>query len=1269
MKPKFSIAIHYAQDQEILLSLERDGRTGQEIRLGGKGYFLSYLGDDIAKARIVETLEETFVDNDRPVTQEALKKSLESFGIVAVTSRSEKLQRGLKRAAIMGKGMQQMSRRQTSDEARGRTMVENPHINLFMEVRTEEEEELLAKQREGVFRCWKTDKNANLALPEWEAYKKEQWKKNQTELDFVPWLYHQIWEQSGTKDDILTWLIRFEYEKFNVEMPFDEWKKAFISDITTYYGQYCDAHATQAEILNAWLEKSISGLNLSDADYVTFKAWRKAGKIDHFQAAILRKAWEQTDKRLSLEKYTELKRQALDERWEKSGLKQAGVSFQYWREMQDPTLVNDTGLRPFIRCDAKTRKLYHVTSSQTGEILRNGRLYSTEYDTTLHSGKGYAIFVVDSDEQIYAGSHIQQVFHHSSFLSNAATLASGEVRMGLESFIQYAKDKHHADVMLAEFTSNNKDPYKIQFIKNEKDNTWTIAGEDAEANMQIIPVPAGSELETSLQDPAMKDLSFSKRSTILTQAATVLGRKNPTDQVTLLSSKSGHYQPKDEENYYMLKLWERHGVDLSQTPFVSLGSSEAYRCAQEYLDLIEPRMRARQETRLYLETGSVQNHLREPLSSVQNSVVINEKSECYEGGLSHPAFSHPNVLHAKNLPGYREGALVLKEDVKLRIEKLKAKLVKATVDVKALDKLIKNTSKRMRARRLGRRLLKENTEARIEKMTREINVLENALSATYEPPGTQIIRGGGVMTLNAAGEVIEVDAKLGNYVLSPQEIEKTLLTLKQRGVNLESLSLITYDGKGRSIPLQNAHQYIIDKSRQVLHEGPSASLDVGDTSYGAIARKLGAAPSSAAIAESFESAEEKVKQEESILHHQKKELKKLIEHHKVVGASVAVLDNGEMSAFSAGKLVSGGEQNLTPDGVFEAASLSKPVFAYIVLKIVERGDIDLDAPLCQLSQNGFGPPELRETPEYQQLTARMVLSHQTGLPNWWPHSFQAEPGAQFNYSGLAFTCLCDVIQESSGLSLEQLAKRELEPLGIVQSHYFYQPEDDADEKRRFAVGHNAAGVPDEKSHYVKQSEENPQMLFEKPLPAASLFITAEHYAKFLDACINDKFIREHMFVDSNDLAGRDKKGLEAGVPSDMLNQLHWGLGMGIQNNKDGSKTLFHWGDSETFRNLATLRIEEDGSYKGVVCLTNSADGAAIFRQVSEPIVGDNGPISVWLRKREKLNVSKASFSTTVESPDTQYMREQLQAIKSEEKNLDSSSSAETSNTPGIRGSK
>jgi CubicO group peptidase (beta-lactamase class C family) len=388
-------------------------------------------------------------------------------------------------------------------------------------------------------------------------------------------------------------------------------------------------------------------------------------------------------------------------------------------------------------------------------------------------------------------------------------------------------------------------------------------------------------------------------------------------------------------------------------------------------------------------------------------------------------------------------------------------------------------------------------------------------------------------------------------------------------------------------------------------------------------------------------------------------LQELIAEHGVIGSSVAILDNEGISTFSAGKLEQGIPEDITPDSVFEAASLSKPVFAYIVLKMVERGKFDLDTPLYQLSQNGFGPPELREVPEYQLLTARMILSHQSGLPNWAAvPAYQAEPGMQFNYSGLGFQFLCDVVEEVSGLSLEALAKRELEPLGIIQSSYFYQPEDTAPEKQRFAKGHNSRGVADEKSHYVKKSEENPNMLFEKPIPAASLFITAPHYAKFLEACLNDDFVRPLMFHETSDLVGRDQKAIDLGVTPETLGKLHWGLGMGVQTNLDGSKTIFHWGDSETYRNLAAVRVDENNAYKGVVCLSNSVNGPAVFRQMIEPVVGNIEPIVDWLNKRERFSLSISSFAQTdtkhTNIARTQTMRGAVDALKDDQAAADDS---------------
>ena len=83
-----------------------------------------------------------------------------------------------------------------------------------------------------------------------------------------------------------------------------------------------------------------------------------------------------------------------------------------------------------------------------------------------------------------------------------------------------------------------------------------------------------------------------------------------------------------------------------------------------------------------------------------------------------------------------------------------------------------------------------------------------------------------------------------------------------------------------------------------------------------------------------------------------------------------------------------------------SASLSKPVFAYAALRLNERGVFDLDTPLAE-----YLPYErLIDESRYRQITARMVMSHSTGLPNWGGDrlNLNADPGTAWGYSGEGF---------------------------------------------------------------------------------------------------------------------------------------------------------------------------------------------------------------------------------------------------------------------------
>lgn len=318
------------------------------------------------------------------------------------------------------------------------------------------------------------------------------------------------------------------------------------------------------------------------------------------------------------------------------------------------------------------------------------------------------------------------------------------------------------------------------------------------------------------------------------------------------------------------------------------------------------------------------------------------------------------------------------------------------------------------------------------------------------------------------------------------------------------------------------------------------------------------------------------------------------------------------------------------DTIFEAASLSKPVFAYIVLKMVERGELNLDTPLYEYypklkdgegynEKNGFGPPELREHPNYKKLTARLILSHQACLPNEFQPKkdnpalpdfeyVSSDVGKKFDYSGEAYRFLLDVVKRETGKELEQLAQEAFlemkEFSGSPMTHSSFRPPKDIS---NLAVGH------------LKDGEMDPQRHFYFPHPAASLYTTAEDYGLFMKACVNDPFIRKHLFeVVVPELTNRDDKAMT--VSSDTLNHIAWGNGIGLQKSNTGSLTAFHWGDAnQTCRNFMAINLETN---QATACFTNSANGPAIFRQIAEPIVGNLDAACEWLYTREGYNQEK-----------------------------------------------
>lgn len=263
----------------------------------------------------------------------------------------------------------------------------------------------------------------------------------------------------------------------------------------------------------------------------------------------------------------------------------------------------------------------------------------------------------------------------------------------------------------------------------------------------------------------------------------------------------------------------------------------------------------------------------------------------------------------------------------------------------------------------------------------------------------------------------------------------------------------------------------------------------------------------------------------------------------VPGASVAVVEGDEV-AWCEGFGARNAEtvEPVEPSTLFEAASLSKPVFAYVVLRLADRGVIDLDRPLAEY----LSYERLEHDPRHRRITPRMVLSHQTGLPNWGgdPLELQADPGT-FGYSGEGFVYLQRVVERVTGEDLQALARREaFEPLGLTSTSYVWL---DVFEGRA-ASGHDRIGGA------------VPLQRFDEPNAAFSLVTTAEDYARFLAAMMQGEGLKaetaEALRTGWIDAAGWS-------LPEEGAGKVSWGLGIGIQEGRAG-KALWHWGQRPRF---------------------------------------------------------------------------------------------------------
>ncbi len=362
------------------------------------------------------------------------------------------------------------------------------------------------------------------------------------------------------------------------------------------------------------------------------------------------------------------------------------------------------------------------------------------------------------------------------------------------------------------------------------------------------------------------------------------------------------------------------------------------------------------------------------------------------------------------------------------------------------------------------------------------------------------------------------------------------------------------------------------------------------------------------------------------------ELPRIMQAFAVPGVGIAVVEDGAV-AWSRGVGMANAQTQapLAARTVFEDASLSKPVFAYLVMQLVEQGRMALDVPLLQYRC----PDYLGDHPWLARITVRDVLRHTTGLPDWRrsPATEKLvpafEPGTRVTYSGEAFVWLQLVVEELTGQSLDAAMQAHLfGPAGMRDSSYTWN----ADLAARSVHGHPAhdrAGgdVPRQVLREQWELAQKVALRWGKPLSAwryedaqralpevlalappglvswpgdilanaaASLRTTVSDYARFLCLMMDG---RQRASWELSDAARRAMLTPQISLPGRWTEK---GLGWNMEQTRDGPMFYHSGSNSGIFKNFA---LGDAQRRRGIVVLTNGGSGAFVHQRVVRAATG------------------------------------------------------------------
>jgi CubicO group peptidase (beta-lactamase class C family) len=298
----------------------------------------------------------------------------------------------------------------------------------------------------------------------------------------------------------------------------------------------------------------------------------------------------------------------------------------------------------------------------------------------------------------------------------------------------------------------------------------------------------------------------------------------------------------------------------------------------------------------------------------------------------------------------------------------------------------------------------------------------------------------------------------------------------------------------------------------------------------------------------------------------------MIDHH-IPTLGIGYIEEGKIKE----EQVFGTDENGKPEPdntMFDVASLTKPVTAMVVMKLVNSGKWDLDEPLFHY----WTDPDVANDPRSKRLTTRHVLSHQSGFPNWRDGSlvFEFEPGAHYQYSGEGFEYLRRALEKRFNKPLDQLANELIfEPLNMHDTHYYW---DKSTDTARIAKRYSSNGGEYATHRTVSANAAN------------HLLTTVEDYCKFMVYVMNGAGIDSNRFHQMISEQARIKR------------RKYFGLGWWLDEHVNGDENaIVHGGDDKGVHTIAFMLPK---SKQGLLIFTNCDNGTDTYIPIIQHFLPD-----------------------------------------------------------------